>query len=222
MEDAATIKIDGAAGLDAAIEKRNIEEKQAGFDSIVELRQKQEELVTLIAKSPSNSFTEGLATESAKIQKEITRVATDATDDNGNNLFTGAAKIVSKGGGGSQAAKATSYDLAANLKSTLSGQDDAVDFLDDIKALDPIEASHRVNLLFDTAKVDTEIATASKEAEQAAAQAQTDTNSSETASINVAAQLGINAYSQQQELASLLSTSLKVKTSEESQSATIA
>lgn len=222
--DATSIKIEGAAGADVAIEKRNIDEKQAAFDNIVELRQKQEELATLAANSASNSFTTALSNESRDIQNEITRVALDATDENGVNLFTGStSKILSKGGGGgSGAAKSNSYDLAVSFKGSLTNQAAAVAYLDEIKDLDPIESSHRINIGFDANKVDTEIASASKEAEKQATQAQVDDSTVESVPVNVVAQLGISAYTQQQELASVLTNSLKVKSSDETQSTTIA
>ena len=230
-EDAASVQIDGAGGLALAITAGNAEKAQDAVAQISALRSEQEALSSLAANSPQNSFTEGLNTELQAKQDEIERVAAAATDQNGVNLLSsGSGSIATPAGitpdAGSRSATFGSANniIASDLNLSISDQAGAQDALDSLSeqqlGLSVTQAG------FDSAagKLQAQQDEAAQAAESAATSSQSDESQSAQPSgtPNVAAQLGISAYTQQQELASLITASLSGDSTEQSGFSTIA
>ena len=218
-QDATSVKIDGAAGLAVAITAGNVDKAQAAVDQISSLRAEQADLSALAVASPQNSFTAALNTEVQSKQDEIERVAAAATDQNGNNLLaSGRGTVIStlEASSRSAAFAQSSSILASDLSLSITSQAGAQDALDSLAEQDLGLSVTQAGLASAAGAVQKEQDTAAQAAEQQATQSDSSSTQSTQAytSSNVAAQLGINAYSQQQELATLITATLSSDSSE--------
>ena len=219
-EDAASVQIDGAGGLALAITVGNSEKAQDAVAQIAALRSEQAELTELAANSPQNSFTESLNTELQLKQEEIERVADAATDQNGVSLLA-------NGSGSGILLEAYSRSGAVGSSNQIIASDLNLDVSDQVSAQESLDSLAEQDLGLSVTQAGFNSATSQLQAQQedaaqaAEAQANGQSSESEQASPaynapNVAAQLGINAYSQQQELVSLISATLSSDSSEQS------
>lgn len=226
-QDAASVQIDGAAGLAVAITAGNVEKAQDAVDQISSLRAEQADLAALAADSPQNSFTASLNTEVQAKQDEIERVAAAATDQNGNSLLaSGSGTLTSTLEASSRSATfgQGSSLLASDLSLSITSQVGAQDALDSLAEQDLGLSVTQAGLASAAGAVQDTQEAAAQAAEQQATQSDSsgEPTTPEYTSSNVAAQLGISAYSQQQELATLISASLSGDSTEGSGFATVA